>query len=93
MADAATLILTLDPDLLDRFVAEADAAMRPADDVLRDLVRDFVDGRRSSRDAEIERALREADDPRTAFVSDEEVEAEWLRERAHLLRRIDDDAA
>lgn len=93
MTDAATLTLTLDPDLLDSFVAEADAAMRPADDVLRDLVRDFVRARRSARDAEIDHALREADDPRTAFVSDEEVEAEWSRERAHLLRQIDDDAA
>ena len=93
MADAATLTLTLDPDLLDSFVAEADAAMRPADDVLRDLVRDFVDRRRSARDAEIDRALREADDPRTVFVSDEEVEAEWMRERAQLLRQIGDDDA
>ena len=93
MTDAATLTLTLDPDLLDSFVAEADAAMRPADDVLRDLVRDFVDRRRSARDAEIDQALREADDPRTVFVSDEEVEAEWLRERAQLLRQIGDDDA
>ena len=93
MTDAATLTLTLDPDLLDSFVAEADAAMRPADDVLRDLVRDFVDRRRSARDAEIDRALREADDPRTVFVSDEEVEAEWMRERAQLLRQIGDDDA
>ncbi len=52
--------------------------MRPADDVLRDLVRDFVRARRSARDAEIDQALREA---------------EWNRERAHLLRRIDADAA
>lgn len=93
MADAATLTLTLDPDLLDRFVAEADAAMRPADDLLRDLVRDFVEGRPAARDAEVERALREADDSGTAFVSDEDVEAEWLRERALLLHRIADDAA
>lgn len=93
MADEATLTLTLDPDLLDRFVAEAELAMRPADDVLRDLVRHFVERRLSARDAEIDQALREADDPRTAFVSHKEVEAEWIRERGELLRRIGDDAA
>ena len=87
MADAATLTLTLDPDLLESFVAEADAAMRPADDVLRDLVRDFVDGRRSSRDAEIDRALREADDPEVKRVPHEEVVARLERQRAEIIQR------
>ena len=89
MTNAASLLLTHDPDLLDRFVAEADAVMRPADDILRDLVRDFVDRRHAVRDAEIDQALREADDPRTTFVSDEEVEEAWLLQRADLLCRTD----
>ena len=93
MADDPTLTLTLDPDLLDSFVAEADAAMRPADDVLRDLVRAFVERQHASRGAEIDRALREADDPDTVFVSHEEVEADWLRQREALVRHIGDDAA
>lgn len=93
MADEATLTLTLDTDLRDRFAAEAEMAMRPADDVLRDLVRGFVDGRQAARDAEVDRALREADDPGTIFVSDEEVETEWRAERAALLRRIGESAA
>ena len=66
--------------------------MRPADDLLRDLVRDFVDRRHAVRDTEIEQALREADDPRTTFVSDEAVEMDWSLQRADLLRRIGDGA-
>ncbi len=66
MTDAASLLLNHDPDLLDRFVA--DAVMRPADDVLRDLVRDFVDRRHAARNADIDQALREADDPAVTRV-------------------------
>ena len=66
MTDAASLLLNHDPDLLDRFVA--DAVMRPVDDVLRDLVRDFVDRRHAARDADIDQALREADDPAVTRV-------------------------
>ncbi len=66
MTDAASLLLNHDPDLLDRFVA--DAVVRPADDVLRDLVRDFVDRRHAARDADIDQALREADDPAVTRV-------------------------
>ena len=87
MADEATLTLTLDPDLLDRFVAEAEGTMRPADDVLRDLVRDFVDRRRATRDAEIDRALREADDPKIKRVPHEEAVARLGRQRGEMIRR------
>ena len=68
MTDAASLLLNHDPDLLDRFVAEADTVMRPADDVLRGLVRDFVDRRHAARNADIDQALREADDPAVTRV-------------------------
>ena len=87
MADEATLTLTLDPDLLGRFVAEAEGTMRPADDVLRDLVRDFVDRRRAARDAEIDRALREADDPKIKRVPHEEAVARLRRQRGEMIRR------
>ena len=87
MADEATLTLTLDPDLLESFVAEADAAMRPADDVLRDLVRDFVRAKRSARDAEIDQALREADDPAVKRIPHEEAIIRLSRQRADMVRR------
>ena len=87
MTDDATLTLTLDSDLLDRFVAEAEGAMRPADDVLRDLVREFVDRRRSARDAEIDQALREADDPAVKRVPHEEAIVRLSRQRAELIQR------
>ena len=87
MADDATLTLTLDPKLLDSFVAEADAAMRPADDVLRDLVRAFVERQHASRDAEIDRALREADDPGVKRVPHRDAVARLSRQRAEIIRR------
>ena len=87
MTDAASLLLNHDPDLLDRFVAEADAVMRPADDVLRDLVRDFVDRRHAARDAHIDQALREADDPAVTRVPHEEAAARLRRQRAEMVRR------
>ncbi len=94
MTDEATFTLTLDAELRDRFIAEADAALRPVEDLMRDLMRDFVERRHAARDAEIraeiQQALREADDPNSEFVSDEEVSADWLEHRDILLRRIGD---
>ncbi len=60
--------------------------MRPADDVLRDLVRDFVRARRSARDAEIDEALREADDPAVKRIPHEEAIARLGRQRADMVR-------
>ncbi len=91
MTDDATLTLTLDATLRDRFVAEADAALRPAEDVLRDLVRDFVARRDAARDAEIraeiEQALREADDPEVERVSHDEAISRLRVGRAEMMRR------
>jgi len=97
MTDETTFTLTLDPDLRDRFVAEADATLRHADDVLRDLMREFVARRHTARNAEvaaeIARAMQEADDPSANFVSDDEVGADWLQQRAAIMHRTETDAA
>ena len=97
MTDQTTFTLTLDPDLRDRFVAEADATMRHADDVLREFMRDFVERRRAAggdeTEAEIARAVREADDPSADFVEDDTVGDDWLRQRAALVHRIRNGAA
>ena len=39
---------------------------------------------------EIQKALDEADDPNTVWVSHEEVEADWVKQRAELSKRIED---
>jgi hypothetical protein len=41
---------------------------------------------------EIQKALDEADDPNTVWVSHEEVEADWIKRRAELSKRIEDKA-
>ena len=93
MTDETTFTLTLDPDLRDRFVAEADATLRHADDVLRELMRDFVERRRAARDTEIEaeiaRAVREADDPGTRRVPHREARARLEQQRDAILSRAD----
>ena len=92
MTDETTFTLTLDPDLRDRFVAEADATMRHADDVLREFMRDFVERRRAARgdetEAEIAQAVREADDLATQRVPHRDARARLERQRDAILSRV-----
>lgn len=39
--------------------------------------------------AEVEQALREADDPTVKCIPNDEVEAGWERKRAEIVRRLD----
>lgn len=95
MADQPRFTLEIEAPLRDAFFAEASAIDRPAADVVRDLMRDFVDRQQAARDhdawfrAEVEAGLREADDPAVVRIPNEVVEAEWVIERAKLLGRID----
>lgn len=50
MAKEAVFTLTLDPDLQAAFMAEAASDDRPASQVMRELMRDYVDRRRQARD-------------------------------------------
>lgn len=43
--------------------------------------------------AEVELALKEADDPNTQWVSNEEAEASWAKKRAELLKRVAGEAS
>jgi predicted transcriptional regulator len=91
MTHEATFTLTLDPDLRDRFIAEADATMRQPEDVVRDLMRDFVALKQKTRMAEVEaeiaQAIREADDPVTRRVSHREALSRLDNQRAELISR------
>lgn len=46
----AVFTMKLETDLRDAFMAEADAAHRPASQILRDLMREFIDRRRQERE-------------------------------------------
>lgn len=50
MSKAAVFTMKLEADLRDDFIAEAAAAHRPASQVVRDLMRDFVQQQRSRRE-------------------------------------------
>ncbi len=52
MVKAAVFTMKLESDLRDEFMAEADALHRPASQLVRELMRDFVDRQRQTRDHE-----------------------------------------
>ena len=94
MAKQAALTVELEPDLQEALIAEAEAAGQTPADIVRDLIDGFVRQQRDAREhdawfrAEVEQALREADNPTVRRIPNEEVEASWERKRAELVRRI-----
>lgn len=50
MSKEAVFTLKLESDLRDNFMAEANAAHRPASQVVRELMREFVDRQREKRE-------------------------------------------
>lgn len=52
MSKDAVFTMKLEPELRDEFMAEAEAAHRPASQVLRELMRGFVLRQRQARDYE-----------------------------------------
>ena len=91
----AVFTLKLEADLRDAFMAEAEATHRPASQIVRDFMRDFVKTQQDQRDydvwldAELEKAVREADDPNTKWYTQEELQqGRWREQRESLLARI-----
>ncbi len=90
MSKDAVFTMKLEPDLRDAFMAEADAAHRPASRIVREMMREFVDKQREAR--EYDQFLRnKVGVVRTSMHaglgrSNEEVEAEFSARRAAVLR-------
>ena len=90
MTKAAMFTLKLEPELRDQFMAEAAASHQPASQLVREFMRSYVAEQQAIRDhdawfrAEVEQALREADDPNTVLVQHERVVEDWGRQRAEL---------
>jgi len=91
----AVFTLKLEADLRDAFMAEAEASHRPASQIVRDLMREFVRKQQEERDyeawelADIERGLAEANDPNTVWYDQEDlVKGRWREQRESLLARI-----
>ncbi|HQR88318.1 MAG: antitoxin of toxin-antitoxin stability system [Caulobacter sp. 12-67-6] len=97
MSKDAVFTLKLEAQLRDAFVAEAQASHRPASQIVRDLMRDFVERQRQARlhDEFLRRKVEIARAERLSGLtdSDENVEAEFAARRAELLRKADEAAA
>jgi predicted transcriptional regulator len=94
MSKDAVFTMKIEPELRDAFMAEAAASHRPASQIVREAMRDFIDKQKKQREydawfiAEVEEGLREADDPNTVWITQEEVEANMERQRQSFLARI-----
>lgn len=88
MPKEAVFTLKLEPELRAAFMAEAEAAHRPASQVVRELMREFVERQREARDYEV--FLRRKVDAGRASMragrgrSNDEIEAEFAARRARV---------
>lgn len=88
MSKEAVFTMKLEPELRAEFMAEAEAAHRPASQVLRELMRDFIQQQRQAREydeflrskVEAGRASKRAGRGR----SNDEVEAAFATKRAQV---------
>ena len=86
MSKEAVFTMKLEPELRDEFMAEAEAAHRPASQVLRELMREFVQRQRDAREYDefLRRKVEAARSSMGAGLgrSNEEIEAEFAARRA-----------
>ena len=80
----------LDAELRDQFVAEAEALRRPASELLRELIRDFIQRQREARDYDefLRLKIEKARGLITAGLwrSHDEVEADFAAQREQLMQ-------
>ncbi|WAC48124.1 antitoxin of toxin-antitoxin stability system [Asticcacaulis sp. SL142] len=94
MSKEAVFTLKIEPELREAFMAEAAAVHRPASQIVREFMRDYVEQQQKAREyddwfrAEVEAGLKEADDPNTVWHSHEDVVADMERQRQSFLGRI-----
>jgi predicted transcriptional regulator len=97
MAKEAMFTLKLEPMLRAQFVAAAAAVDRPASQIVREFMRDFIEQQRAAREhdawfrGEVAQGMREADDLGVVRIPHEAVAAKWQEKRAALLRQADQD--
>jgi predicted transcriptional regulator len=95
MPKDAMFTMKLDAELRDSFMEAAAAFDRPASRIVRAFMRDFVEAKRREREhdkwfrAEVEQALREADDPTVERIQHEVVTEKFRRLKAEWAERAD----
>ena len=93
MPKESVFSMKLESELRKQFMAEAAAIDRPASQLVREFMRDFVQRRRQARQhdawfrAEVEQGMREADDPGTPRITQEDVTESWRGRRTQLAKR------
>src|ERR1700678_3996736 len=93
MPKESVFTMKLEPELRDEFMAEAEAAHRPASQIVRDLMRDFIRRQREAREYDkflrkkvnVARRSMRADRGRTH----EDVETDFAAQHAKLRRKAD----
>ena len=91
MSKEAVFTMKLEPELRDSFMAEAAAAHRPASQLVREFMRDFIKRQHEAREYDawfrqkVEAGRAEARAGRGR--SHEEVEAEFAARRAEVFRK------
>lgn len=94
MAKEAVFTMKLEEELRDAFMAEAASEDRPASQVLRALMRSYIEQRRQAREYDefvrqkVEAA--QADIRAGRYVTNEEVETQFAARRAALKRRLEE---
>lgn len=88
MPKEAVFTMKLEPALRDAFMSEAQANHRPASQILRELMREFVQRQRQAREYD-EFLLRKVESARASMqagagLANEEVEALFAARRANL---------
>jgi len=91
MPKEAVFTMKLEPELREAFMAEAEASHRPASQILRELMRDFVQRQREAREYEAFMRGKVAD-ARAQIASGnyapaEDVETRFAARRAQLLTK------
>ncbi|MBK8739716.1 MAG: antitoxin of toxin-antitoxin stability system [Betaproteobacteria bacterium] len=91
MSKEAVFTMKLEPELRAEFMAEAEASHRPASQILRELMREFVQRQRQEREyneflrgkvSDAREQVRAGD-----YASADEVEARFAARRARLLAK------
>ena len=96
MSKEAVFTMKLEPELRDAFMAEAEASHRPASQVVRELMREFVERQRQAREydaflrAKVETARAQIASGQVADSAD--VEARFAARRAALRAKAGDAA-
>ena len=91
MSKQAVFTMKLEPELREQFMAEAEASHRPASQIVREMMRQFVQTQRESREYEAF-LQRKVDSARISMragegLTNEDVEAQFAARRAQVTKK------